>query len=59
MAAIGGAVQEGRAADDDVQTGAYASLGHADRAYETAAVLAGLGGAALITAVVFYWIEDR
>ncbi len=58
MAAIGGAVQEGRAADDDIQTGAYASLGHAKRAYETAAVLAGLGGAALIAAVVYYLVED-
>ncbi|MBW2702257.1 MAG: hypothetical protein JRF33_15670 [Deltaproteobacteria bacterium] len=58
LAAIGGAVQEGRAADDDVQIGAYESLGHADRAYETAAVLAGIGGAALITAVIFYLIED-
>lgn len=56
--AIVGSVQTQRAEDEAVQILAGEHYDRAQRSYQAAAVFGGLAGAAVLTAVVFYLIEE-
>ena len=55
---VSGAAQEQRAADEPVQIPAGEYLDRADKTYQAAYVLTGLGAAALMATLVFYLVEE-
>lgn len=55
---VSGAAQEQRAADEPVQIPAGEHLDRADKTYQAAYVLTGLGAAALMASLVFYLVEE-
>jgi hypothetical protein len=55
---ISAAAQEQRAADEPVQIAAGELLNRADKTYQAAYVLTGLGAAALLTTLVVYLVEE-
>jgi hypothetical protein len=55
---ISAAAQEQRAADEPVQITAGELLDRADKTYQAAYVLTGLGAAALLTTLVVYLVEE-